>query len=212
MLKKTFLTLTLTGIIGLLSAGFSSSAFALSFTDFVDFGAGEIYKRVNENDSVANRSWTHNILDNIGGFSINNITITSATLSLRYSSTNSGTEIWSLNFNMGNLLVAGTTPVTTAFNLTPSALSDLQADGIITFTISETMSPGVTSLGGVSANWVNGDDTVRLYDSTLTGQYEPKVNPSSAAVPEPGTMALVGMGLTGLGIFSRRKAKLEKKL
>lgn len=61
----------------------------------------------------------------------------------------------------------------------------------------DTFTPGTYALAGVVNGFFNGPDFAQAGDVSLT---------ISKKVPEPGTLALFGLGLAGLGIARRRKA------
>jgi len=178
--------------------GSSSSALAIPFSDFVDFNSGaDDFQTISDSNSLAARSWTHSVLDDLNGYSISDVTFLNASLLFTYSRTN-GNEDWSLSQRIGLLSDVGDTPETKLFVLDEGALADLQADGVILFSASE---------GTV------GNDTFRRYDATLTGSYTVKSKNGSGntEAPEPTSAALVGMGLTGFWTFLRRRRSALKK-
>ena len=189
-MRKIIIALIIVGASSAFMIGFSSPAYALLFSDFVDFGPGNSTTTVNDSGTVASRSWTHDITDVIGGNPIGNITILTATLAFRYKETDSS-EHWFLNQSLGDLTLTGNSDVTSNHPLGVAALADLQADGIITFTTSEDTS---------------GSDSFKEYDATLSGTYQLK--PTNTEMPEPATASLLGLGLMGLGLVSRRKKEV----
>ena len=191
-MRKIMQSLVVTGAMSLITMGFSSPAHALLFTDFVDFGPGNSSQTINDSDSAATRSWTHDITDNIGGNPIGNINILTATLAFRYKETDTS-EHWFLDQGLGNLALTGSSDVTTNFPLGASALADLQADGLITFLASEDTA---------------GNDSFKRFDATLSGTYELKQNGNGPAIPEPATASLVGLGLTGLALLNKKRRGL----
>lgn len=71
----------------------------------------------------------------------------------------------------------------------------------ITFTASTLT--GTTILGG-GGNITNAIGTTASGTVTLTYTYTPTPAPTPTTVPEPASMALLGMGLAGLGLIRRR--------
>ncbi|GEM_PF-2338479 len=184
-------------------AGSMPSALAIPFSDLVDFGPGNSTHTFTDSDPAATdwtaggRSWTHDITDNIGGNLISNVTINNATLTFRYRNTNDTSEAWSLNQGLGALTLTGNSDVTTNFPLGAGALGDLQADGLIIFTVSES---SATS------------HSFRAFEATLAGDYTVKTNNNggnngNSEAPEPTSAAIVGMGLVGFLTFLRRRRR-----
>ena len=179
--------------------GLSPTASAIPFSDFVDFNAGvDDFQTVSDSSTPVIRSWAHSILDDLNGNSISSVTLTDASLLFTFSRTN-GNEDWSLNQGMGLLPDVGDIPETKLFVLGESALADLQLDGAITFTPSES---------------TVGNDTFRRYDATLTGNYAVRQAQSSldTGAPEPASAMLVGIGFTGLALLRRPRSALERRV
>ena len=177
--KLALITMALAGI--LVGIGISPSASAIPFSDFVDFAPDNNFQTVTDTVSGAPlRSWTHNILDDLSGNSMAEVSITDARLVFRYSKTE-GNEQWFLNQDLGTLPVIGENELGVDFPLGAAALADLQEDGIITFVVSE--------------NTV-GSDTFRRYDATLRGEY------AYVGTPEPPSSLLIWMGVVVWLIFS----------
>jgi len=188
-----FNSILITAVVAVvLTVGWSSPrASAIPFSDFVDFNAGtDDFQTISDSNSLAARSWTHSVLDDLNGYSTSDVTFLNASLLFTYARTN-GNEDWSLNQGIGLLPDVGEIPETKVFALGEGALVDLQADGVILFSASE---------GTV------GNDTFRRYDATLSGNYNFKqTNQAISGAPEPTSAALVGMGLVGFLTFLRNR-------
>ncbi|HEX6734328.1 MAG TPA: PEP-CTERM sorting domain-containing protein, partial [Azonexus sp.] len=73
-----------------------------------------------------------------------------------------------------------------------AALSDLSADGILSVTLSASSGDYRFTHSLLSAEITRGStDSVQL---------------AATAVPEPGTMALLGLGMLGMGLMRKRKS------
>ena len=200
----------LTGVlalVGLILVAAPQPAHALVFVDLVDLwgtsvinadaGSSVITDGTPNADGIPEVSWVHTITDNIGGNPIGNITISDATLTIWYRDTASGNETYTVKgdtFSLGNLLSTSTTVLATPFNLGASPLAALQSDGIFNVGIEEI---------------TNGSDNFRLYQAQLSGNYTVKNTGGgngNPVVPEPASMLLMGVGLAGFGLRSRRRA------
>lgn len=151
-------------------------AVPVTFTDIVN-PQNDVYL---SNNGTSTYTYTHNILDN--GFVPANDMITDADI---YISLWDDLDIQSENvrISLDNLIVAQSMEVdweSYHFNVNTSAL---QSDGSLTVTL----------------NVLSGDFLFK--DSRL----EVAAN-HTEAVPEPGTMALMGLGLAGVGFAARRRA------
>ncbi len=176
---------------------------AIVFSDFVDLwdsfnvlGPGNTGSdKIKDGASNPDESWIHDILAEIAPNLIGNITISDAKLTISYKDVNTSNETWNVSGDgnaLGSLANVGSTITTTDFNLTPAALAALQTDGIFNAGVEESTA---------------GNDEFRLYQSTLSGNYT--VNQQgggNGVIPEPASMLLMGVGLAGFGLRSRRRA------
>lgn len=173
----------------LLLTSMASPAYAVLFSDFVDFAAGEAFQTVSDSASIPLRSWTHDIRDDLGPYVLDELILSEARLAFRYSKTE-GNERWDLNQGVGVLPVAGNNALTLEFSLGTEALTDLLTDGLITFTAFES---------------TVGHDTFRRFDATLTGIYTPKQ--AEHVSPEPQSAALIGLGITAFTLSRNLRNK-----
>lgn len=83
-----------------------------------------------------------------------------------------------------------------------SILASMQASGGGAFNVSCTSKSGISIFGG-GGNVDTTQATTANCGASITYTYEA----APTNVPEPGTMALVGLALAGAGVFSRRRNK-----
>lgn len=179
---------------------------AAVFADVVDFGQSG--KTIDEIVSILNPgakpNWTHDINDNLGVYSLEDITITDAKLSLEYENTNGrrilgiffNPERWSIYGLSGTLFESGSI-VTQDFPFGESVLASLQSSGEFEVRLLETTSNILDLIA---------KDSLKVYNSELSGNYTVNEIPSA---PEPSTLLVLGLGLAALAI--RKKSLLTSK-
>lgn len=183
---KILLRLTAATILAVATG--TAYAFPMTFTDVVNPEPNVLLNA--SNDSFG---FHHDILDS--SFNPLTDTIISATLLIDLGDDDGaggdGTERASIYLD--DLLVgSGHNPVND-FGYTFSSPFALIADGLLNGLVITIARPGDGSLGDFYFN-----------ASTLTVNVERAVTAPSAAIPEPGTVALLGIGLAGVGVLRRR--------
>ena len=181
----------------LITGSLAAHATELTFTDVADpspdsliaFGVNKTY------------SYSHNILDEGYNALTDSITSSSLVFSFADESTDAAAESVFFTFDLtpfgSQLITSGGTTFTTVFSgLTLSGL--LSADGIL--------SVELENAGTTNSHQENRSDFLFL-GSILTVNVD-RATLSAApvqAVPEPASLALIGIGFLGLGWASRRK-------
>jgi hypothetical protein len=89
-------------------------------------------------------------------------------------------------------------PFLRAFDSSNNLLANASA-GCFSFGESVTLSVSASNIAYITASW---DDANRVYNGTLDNL---RFEVAGAAIPEPGTLALLGLGLAGLAASRRPK-------
>lgn len=89
-------------------------------------------------------------------------------------------------------------PFLRAFDSSNNLLDSVSA-GCLSFGQGVTLSVSASNIAYITASW---DDVDRVYNGALDNL---RIEVVGAAIPEPGTLALLGIGLAGLGASLRRK-------
>jgi hypothetical protein len=157
---------------------------AVMFSDLIDFDVPGLGPDNTGSIGVFDNApplWAHDITDDIAGYSIIEIDITQASLSVSYRGTG-GNESWSISadgIDVGALTASETSIVTSTFPLNADAVFLLKQDGLLNIIPLESTS---------------GRDGFRLYEATLSGEYEP-LQKQLPIIPEPQSALLLTGGL-----------------
>jgi hypothetical protein len=186
-MRKRYIWIVSIGVLLLYLIVNPRQAEALVYYDLVDFGAPGVGPGPQGAIWVfpggPSGGWEHDITDNIGGISLNDLHVHSGTLSVVFGKTK-GKGTWKLTgdgFDLGTLIKTGPV-VTQSFVLSSDAIEALDVDGKLNI--------GVDVMNG------GGNPKFRLYEATLFGQY---------STPEPISLVLLSIGLLGgAGIFKRK--------
>ena len=188
--------------LALLAGGYVPTALAIPIADTVNptditLTSGSVLSPCPSGFTCASGSitFTHNILDD--GFTIGSI-VNSATLAIHLTDTDNGNEDYQFiigagQTSSGSNVTNGSVGDTLTIPLIAASIADLQADGLLSITVKST------------------SRTFQFADSTLTAQVTPVSNGGGggngiAAVPEPMTLALLGIPALGLALTRRRKS------
>jgi len=96
------------------------------------------------------------------------------------------------------------TPATTGTRtVTPESTTDY---ALVNFSNVVNQSFGNTGSYTLTFNDINGITKDGTYDLTATIALISDITPEPSAVPEPGTMMLVGMGMFGMAVYGKRRA------
>ena len=190
-MKKTILTILVTGLMMVATAGATPYSSVVDFKDKTS-STGVTYTSITDSNST----------NYVGGYShtvtFNPIaaSVQTAFLTLIYNNIDTEKEAWFIDqagngASIGKLLLATEQDkwTTQTFNISNLLTGVSGQSWTIGFKFNET---------------TNGTDTFWLDKSTLAGEYT--AARTVAPVPEPGTMMLLGMGMFGLAVYGKRRA------
>jgi hypothetical protein len=165
----------------------AGNAYAVPFTWFDDFNPGSDIRVGPQLD------FTHDIRDGVNGFRAGIDTITGATLSI----------VLGDDALFGDLPILGDGQESASFSFDGTAWTSPENVGLLDvfdFQFDTLLMDGVL---GVSIRATRGDFDFRLSSLAVRGD--------RAAVPEPVSLALFGVGMLGLLAFAGRKARAANK-